>query len=330
MMRICWATHQKVEAAGAAYGYTSASTNLLQAISRDPRVEVTDRSPDIVLHFCHPRNFLPNLYTGAKNVLFSMYEMDPLPSEFRHAARVADAVVVPSNFCLRLFRQHLDHGTRLFLSPLGYDPSVWKYVPRSPPTTGEPFRFLFAGDLNDRKGYHLLMEAWGEVFAGIPDVELYMKLSGDGPVEERKVISRGNVTCDFRSLPRAELYKIFLSSHAFVFPSMGEGWGLTALEAAASGLPIISTRCGGVEDFLDERSTWFLPSHETPVRVSHAHGGGFAFGKRANPVDIALAMRDVIASYGAALKMARAQQVAVSKFTWADAADHLIGVLGEV
>lgn len=327
-MRICWPAHRSVEAVGAAYGYTTASSNLLAATSRVSGVTIVepDDSPDVALHFCHPHNFFP--IAGCKNIIFTMYEFDPLPVVFRETARLADLVIVPSEFCRTLFNDHIDTSkTRVAVSPLGIDPDFWKPVEHRPPSAGEPFQFLFVGDLNQRKGYHLLMEAWGAVFADIEGVRLYMKLSGGGPTDERRCIERGNVICDFRSLRRSEMTELFARSHAFVFPSMGEGWGLTAMEAAAAGLPLISTRCGGVDDFLDDRLTWWIPSSEYPVRVSSAHGGGIAMGVRAHPHDVACAMRDVLNSYPAALKMARKQAKIVQKYTWDRAAQSMLNIL---
>jgi glycosyltransferase involved in cell wall biosynthesis len=45
----------------------------------------------------------------------------------------------------------------------------------------------------------------------------------------------------------ADLYQ---QSHVFVLPSKGEGWGLPLIEAAASGLPIITTMYSGQTEFL--------------------------------------------------------------------------------
>lgn len=330
-MRIYWATHHVVEAAGSAYGYTSASVNLLHAMSRHRDVEIaTPDSAEVCVHFCHPVNFNP--LPGARNVLFTMYEFDPLPQEFKDAARKADAIVVPSEFCRKLFVENIGCDTPVRVSQLGFDPEVWTTLGRSPGSHGtQPFTWLFAGDLNDRKGYHLVMEAWGAVFADVPGVSLYMKLSGEGPAEERKRIVRGNVTCDFRSLSRAEMVELFHGANAFVFPSMGEGWGLTAMEAAATGLPVVATRCGGVEDFLQHRMTWWVKTHRHPVRISPKHGGGVAFGVRAEPRDIALAMRDVMAQYNQALRMARKQaRIMHDRFTWDDAAQSLVTLLDEL
>lgn len=45
---------------------------------------------------------------------------------------------------------------------------------------------------------------------------------------------------------------IFNRADAFVMTSIQEGQPVSAMEAACCGLPIFSTRCGGVEDYVDE------------------------------------------------------------------------------
>jgi glycosyltransferase involved in cell wall biosynthesis len=47
--------------------------------------------------------------------------------------------------------------------------------------------------------------------------------------------------------------KVFNRADAFVMTSIQEGQPVSAMEAACCGLPIFSTRCGGVEDYVDEK-----------------------------------------------------------------------------
>lgn len=55
-----------------------------------------------------------------------------------------------------------------------------------------------------------------------------------------------------REVPHEELYKIYHQSDAFVMTSIQEGQPVSALEAACCGVPIFSTKCGGVEDYVDD------------------------------------------------------------------------------
>ncbi|MGD9905092.1 MAG: glycosyltransferase, partial [Vicinamibacterales bacterium] len=43
------------------------------------------------------------------------------------------------------------------------------------------------------------------------------------------------------------------AANCFVLPSLAENFGVVLIEALATGLPVIGTRCGGPEDFIDDR-----------------------------------------------------------------------------
>ncbi len=50
-----------------------------------------------------------------------------------------------------------------------------------------------------------------------------------------------------------KIQEIYMNSDAFVMTSIQEGMPVSALEAACCGLPIFSTMCGGVEDFVNDK-----------------------------------------------------------------------------
>ena len=62
-----------------------------------------------------------------------------------------------------------------------------------------------------------------------------------------------DITTLVPSVPHDELVEYYHKADAFVMTSIQEGMPVSALEAACCGLPIFSTRCGGVEDYVDER-----------------------------------------------------------------------------
>ena len=54
------------------------------------------------------------------------------------------------------------------------------------------------------------------------------------------------------AVPRDELCALYNRCDAFIMTSIQEGQPMVALEAASCGLPIFSTRCGGVEDYVTD------------------------------------------------------------------------------
>jgi len=55
-------------------------------------------------------------------------------------------------------------------------------------------------------------------------------------------------------IPHEQIHELFERADAFIMTSIQEGMPVSALEAACCGLPIFSTKCGGVEDFVTEES----------------------------------------------------------------------------
>ena len=55
-----------------------------------------------------------------------------------------------------------------------------------------------------------------------------------------------------------EVDKFYVASDLFVFPSVYETFSLVCIEAAASGIPVLATKVGGVEDWLSEGYNGFF------------------------------------------------------------------------
>ena len=67
----------------------------------------------------------------------------------------------------------------------------------------------------------------------------------------RNSIINENTTM-IEAVSREDIPALYNSCDVFVMTSIQEGLPVSALEASMSGLPVISTRCGGVEDYVDE------------------------------------------------------------------------------
>jgi glycosyltransferase involved in cell wall biosynthesis len=127
------------------------------------------------------------------------------------------------------------------------------------PEMGEvriPARVLYVGQLHPYKGVHTLIEAAHTVSSwnGMPAPRV--SVVGDGPDAYRRQLheraARGGAKVDFvGKVDHAELARVYREHDLFVFPSTWqEPFGLTHLEAMASGTPVISTAGGGHGEFL--------------------------------------------------------------------------------
>lgn len=103
------------------------------------------------------------------------------------------------------------------------------------------FRALFVGALIKRKGVHLLLEAWARL--NLKNAELVLVGFVHEEIEPYlKQFQRDNIRV-IGATPRVEDYYGDATVH--IFPSLCEGCAKTTCEAAAAGLPQITTRESG-------------------------------------------------------------------------------------
>jgi glycosyltransferase involved in cell wall biosynthesis len=133
-------------------------------------------------------------------------------------------------------------------------------------------RILFVGRLIKRKGVDVLLDAFAELLASMPDVEL--DIVGDGPLmlplrnqAERSGI--GGKVSFHGTLTGPRLHDRFAQSDVLAMPSRStpddvEGFGTVFLEAGLFGKPVVGTRTGGIpEAVLDEKTGLLVPDGDS-------------------------------------------------------------------
>lgn len=136
---------------------------------------------------------------------------------------------------------------------------------------GAPY-LLYVGGLSPHKNLHLLIEAYRRVIAGGEFDGVRLLLVGDyvGDVFTSAYDGlRGEVTrhgLEDRVLftgfvPDEALVELYNRAELLVLPSLEEGFGLPALEAAACGLPVVTSAVGPMADLLGP-AAWAFPPHD--------------------------------------------------------------------
>jgi len=140
------------------------------------------------------------------------------------------------------------------------------------PKPGEYIAFIGRLDVY-MKGLDLLLEAFSRLAR--PGLEL--RIAGSGPDQNREQLEQLAVRLSIRKsvsfLGRIsdEEKKDFLSRAYFiVMPSRFEGWGMTAVEAAACGKAVIGTDIPGLRDAVIHGKTGILVESENPEQLANA------------------------------------------------------------
>jgi len=154
---------------------------------------------------------------------------------------LADLILVLSEKAADTFRVQGFPEEKLYYLPRGVD------IERFTPGTRPPhFRAVFSGALIERKGVHHLLEAWHRL--QLKDAELWLVGAIHDEIRPylEKFADSSIKVVGFAQKPETYLRQ----STVHVFPSQCEGSAKVTYEAAACGLPQITTREAGdvVED----------------------------------------------------------------------------------
>jgi len=126
----------------------------------------------------------------------------------------------------------------------------------SRPPLSAPVRVLYAGQLHAYKGVHTVIEASARVGQRLGPDAITLTIAGEGGPDYRRrldaLAAESGIAVRFAGrVPHAELPAVYRAHDVFVFPSIWqEPFGLTHLEAMASGTPVVSTIEGGPAEFL--------------------------------------------------------------------------------
>ena len=146
-----------------------------------------------------------------------------------------------------------------------------------------------------------------------------------------------NVTYISATYDREQMRQMLLDADCFVFPTRGEGFGLTPLEAMATGSPSIVTGWSGVTEFIDKKDTLILKyqlvrSHDfdSIYKDYYQPGEDSGYWAEADFEDLKAKMRWAYEHQKEAKEMGkRAAQRIAHEWTWSQKVDDLIRIINK-
>lgn len=261
-------------------------------------------------------------------LIFTMFESDKLPEGWDEYLAAADEVIVPSRWCAETFKKS---GIDATVVPLGYNERAFGYIDRTVPVQhGEPFTFIHYDSFNTRKGFVEVVQAFQQEFSHTENVRLILKT-----VQERSPVplpksEYPNVEIVRGSVSERDLVNLLRRSHCMVYPSRGEGFGITPLEAMATGIPAIVPNAHGISEYFDPRYMLEVEvEKKVPALYNKFKGEDVGSMVLCSVEDLRKKMRHAFKNQADMKALGKEASEYVKKFTFAHTALRLAEIIGK-
>lgn len=164
--------------------------------------------------------------------------------------------------------------------------------------------FLMVGVNSEYKNYRRALEARESLAGPKPPMVV---TSNNPAIAARCAASPGVTVKSYLSLN--EIAWLYRNAKALIYPSLVEGFGLPALEAARLGIPVLTSKDTTMSEFMGEGNALYVD----PYKVE----------------EIRAAMETILGG-GYSEEMLRKAKSATADLTWENTADQVRGVIGRI
>jgi glycosyltransferase involved in cell wall biosynthesis len=236
----------------------------VDSTSQQALLQAASQSQAEDINICFVSIPLQHHFRGT-NIQWIVFESTRVPEIVMSTMLTADLVWVPSEWGRQtLIANGLD-PTRCDVVPEGVNTEL--YHPWHSKAATDPLRFLLVGKFEQRKSQLETLLAWANVFGADSGAELTIKTNHFVNVEGKQQsldnfltsLNLTNVKPIWDTQSIDQIVELYRSHHVFVLPTKGEGWGLPLIEAAAAGMPIITTMYSGHTEFLQHIESSVVP-----------------------------------------------------------------------
>ncbi|BBM86908.1 glycosyltransferase family 4 protein [Candidatus Uabimicrobium amorphum] len=247
-----------------------------------------DEKPDLVFMWSQLRLTLGSAQAAQKVGIPTIYTFNDYymggysPSAFSLRLRPFFRYILDNVFYRQITHRNLDFSYTTCISNVVKDTLLQKRVPiqnsrvinQGIPIEQFPYKkrqkitekpkLLYVGQLHEYKGVHTILEA----LRLLPNLDIQLSIVGDGPQQykDRLRSEAQNLRVEFLGkVPHDKIAEVYRSHDIFIFPSIWpEPYGLTHLEAMASGTIVISTNDGGHGEFLKHHDNSYVFKKDNP------------------------------------------------------------------
>ena len=232
----------------------------------------------------------PDRNHNAFRIVRMFWETDRVPPRMVAQFAGADEIWVGSSFNVEaLARWGIGRDKiKVLPTPVAVE-RYGAHVQPLPWADEQRFTFLACFDVSVRKGWDLLFRAFFEEFKPSENARIVLNVHSSlengrkdlirhlerwakafaGPAwvnESNEWRSpKPPLLCIAEDLHADQMPRFYRSGNVYAMPSRGEGWGIPAMEAMASGLPVIATAWGGQMDYMDDETALLVRCQPAPV-----------------------------------------------------------------
>lgn len=258
-MKISFGTRiSKLEGINNANGYGYATNCMLDSLQRlGYHVSPNDASADVEIWFDQPHHW--DFSPGTYKIGYHPWESTLLQPGWADIMNRCDEIWTPSPLIADWYRRYAGVRVPVYVYEHGIE-HEWFPAIRQPEHT---IKFLHVGAEAARKGGWDTVRLFRRAFQGRNDTSLTLKMINSN---WNGLSSLGKVKYVNEKIGFKDLQKMFYLHDVYVYPSWGEGFGLTPLQALGSGMPTITLPAWApYADFLDpnlsvnsklQRSNW--------------------------------------------------------------------------
>ena len=178
---------------------------------------------------------------------------DSILNYFLSELENTDFFLVPSQFVVNSIDYSVTIDEEQILKcPYGVDHEM--FLKKQKYDNHFPIKFIYVGGVKELKGIGYLLKAFSKI-----DKEKAV-LTVVGTVDQGKDISSYVSNVHFTgTVLHSEIPDLLKKSDVFIFPSLGDSFSLSALEAAACGLPLIVSENTGMSDYMSGEEGFIIP-----------------------------------------------------------------------
>jgi len=189
---------------------------------------------------------------------FGNWQHDWMLERMDYEFENADYIFVCSELAKKTMIENNIDEKKIFVNQLGIDLSKFSYKNR---VAADSFKFLHISNMSPIKGLHYIIESFNRLNKLYTNIELW--LVGPYPNEvilQKMIVSNTNIKY-FSPVVENKLVDYYHACDLFVHPSLSDGWGMTVMQAMATGLPVILSDMTGASEIIhDGENGWIIPS----------------------------------------------------------------------